>query len=180
MKTKLPTGISALIALLLVAFGVLYGTWSGFRDDRSDVTALLNSENGLMDVLTYRAADGLNLCVVARRHLSAQDEALAALETSARKLLQSSDLSVRSRADADMKAAVTAVSEKLSQTASFQLSERDVRYLAMLTADLNNLGSSAAVSTYNDAAQDFNQQLSAPLFGALARLLGVEACPVYE
>ena len=180
MKTKLPLGISVLIALVLVAFGLLYGTWSGYRADRAEVTALLESENGLMDVLDYRAADGLNLCVVARRHLTAGDEALISLESAARNLQQAADLGIRCHADTQMQMAVDAVSAKLSQSASFQASERDVRYLAMLMADLTNLGSSAAVSTYNGAAQTFNQQLDAPLFGTLARWLGIEACPLYQ
>ena len=172
-------GACVLIALALVAFGVLYGTWMGFQDDRADVMALLESENGLMDVLDYRAADGLNLCVVARRHLMG-DADVAALETAARTLQSAETLAERRTADADLMQAVEAVSAKLAAAESFQQSERDQRYLDMLTADLSRLGSSAAVTTYQQAAQAFNHQLNKPLFGALARLLGMEACPLYE
>lgn len=172
-------GACVLIALALVAFGVLYGTWMGFSDDRADVMALLESENGLMDVLDYRAADGLNLCVVARRHL-AGDADVAALETAARTLQSAEMLADRRAADAELVQAVEMVSAKLAATESFQQSERDQRYLDMLTADLSRLGNSAAVTTYQQAAQAFNRQLSKPLFGALARLLGMEACPLYE
>jgi len=180
MKIKLPVGVSVLIALVLVAFGLLYGTWSGYSEDRAGVTALLEAENGLMDVLSYRAADGLNLCVVARRHLSAEDESLLALENASRMLRDASALDVRRSADADLSAAVTAVSAKLQAQPGFQQSARDVRYLAMLTSDLNNLSSSAAVATYNTAAKEFNRRLNAPLAGALAKLMGVEACLLYE
>lgn len=180
MKNKLPVGLSVLIALVLVAFGLLYGTWAGFREDFEDVNSLLTMENGLMDVLGYRAADGLNLCVVAGRHLSADDEALAALKSAAQELRSCTGLADCKTADDALAKAVSAVSSRLQETPGFQQSQRDKNYLAMLTADLNNLSASAAVSTYNDAASDFNRKLSGPLSGALARLLGMEACPLYE
>ena len=180
MKYKLPTGISVLIALVLVAFGLLYGTWSGYRADRAEVTALLERENGLMDVLDYRAADGFNLCVVARRHLNPGDEALTALESAANALRSESDLAQRCAADKALASAVEAVSAKLGAVASFQQSTRDQNYLTMLTSDLNNLSSSAAVAAYNREAQAFNQELSESPVGALAKLLGMEICPLYE
>lgn len=180
MKNKLPVGLSVVIALVLVAFGLLYGTWSGYSGDRAEVEALLEKQNGLMDVLSYRAADGLNLCVVARRHLSADDEALAALDTAARTLRDSASLEESSAADKALAAAVSDVSARLQASSSFQTSERDQRYLSMLTADLNNLSSSAAVSTYNEGAKAFNEKLDAPLSGALARLLGVRPCTLYQ
>lgn len=80
MKLKLPIGVCVLISLALVVFGLIFGTVSGFADERRQVTALLEGENGLMDVLSYRGADGLNLCVVARRHLPQADEDVTALE----------------------------------------------------------------------------------------------------
>ena len=69
MKFKLPMGVCVLIAIVLVLFGLGYGTFSGFREDRQQVTQLLSGENGLLDALSYQGADGLNLCVVADRHL---------------------------------------------------------------------------------------------------------------
>ena len=180
MKFNLPTWLCVVIALALVAFGLLFGTWSGYQEDRADVTALLETENGLMDVLEYRAADGLNLCVVARRHLNAADPALLALEQSARALQQSTDLAVRRTEDAKLTASVADVAEKLRASQSFTLSQRDQKYLDMLTADLSNLKGSTAVTVYNTAAQAFNQKLEGSLFGRLASVLGVGACPVYQ
>lgn len=177
---KIKQGMSVMIALALVAFGLLFGTWSGYREDRAQVTELLSMENGLMAVMDYRAADGLNLCVVARRHLDAADQDLIALETAARELQQAGDPGIRNRADKAMGEAAAAVTRKLNESASFQASERDQRYLAMLSADLSKLAGSAAVSTYNEAAADFNKQLEAPVFGVLARLLGIEKCPLYQ
>ena len=180
MKFNLPTGLCILLALVLVVSGLVYGTWMGFREDRADVNALLKAENGLMDVLDYRAADGLNLCVVAKRHLMAQDEDVLALEMSARAMQQSVDLNIRRAEDAKLTAAVSAVSQKLLESASFQLSQRDQKYLEMLSADLNNLKGSTAVTLYNEAAHAFNQQLGGSPFGTLASLLGVQPCPVYQ
>ena len=84
MKIKLPTGLCVLMALALVVFGVFYGTFTGFRSDRAEVEELL--ENGLETVLEYRGADGMNLCVVARRHLPKDDPDVLALEAAARTL----------------------------------------------------------------------------------------------
>ena len=65
MKRNLPTGACVLIALALVAFGLIYGTLTGYGEERAQVEALWSGENGLSDVLSYRGADGLNLCVAA-------------------------------------------------------------------------------------------------------------------
>lgn len=178
MKFKLPTALCVLLAAVLVAFGVGYGTWSGYREDRAQVDELLTMENGLMDVLSYRAADGMNLCVVARRHLSAQDPALTALEKAARELQAASGL--RAALDDELQQAFEAVAARLAQTASFQQSERDQRYLDMLSADFSSLKASEIVTAYNKAADDFNQRLAQPLVGALAGWLGIEQCPRFE
>ena len=178
MKIRLPLGVCVLIALALVAFGLLYGTYGGYLDDRAQVMEL---ENSVQDVLAYRGADGLNLCVVARRHLSAADADVLALESTARRL-QDEQLSLpqKAEANAQMDAAVAAVSTKLRQTPSFQASDRDQKYLDMISADLNSLSSSAAASPYHQAAAAFNAQLDAPLVGALARMLGIDPCPLYQ
>ena len=78
MKKSLPISVCILISLALVLFGLAFGTVKGFGDDKQQVTQLLSGENGLMDVLAYRGADGHNLCVVASRHLT-DDPDVAAL-----------------------------------------------------------------------------------------------------
>ena len=178
MNFKLPTALCVLLMVVLVAFGLLYGTWSGYREDRAQVDELL--ENGLMDVLSYRAADGLNLCVVARRHLPAQDEALQELETFSRQLQQASEVRASTSLDHAVAAAFEKVSARLKESQSFQQSQRDQRYLDMLTADWNSLRSSEIVNAYNQAAAAYNAQLDQPLVGALAMWLGIEKCPLYE
>lgn len=180
MKRNLSTGVCVLIALALVAFGLTYGTLTGFGDERAQVEALWSGENGLSDVLSYRGADGLNLCVVARRHLPQDDPDVLILEESAGALRSSGGAAAKKEADAALEAAFEAVARKLESSATFQASERDRRYLSMLEADLNSLGASQAVSTYNRAASGFNDLLAAPLTGSLARLLGVSPCELYE
>lgn len=180
MKWNLPTWLCVIIALALVVFGMEFGTRMGFAQEREEVTQLLEQENGLMDVLAYRAADGLNLCVVAARHLSAADADLTELESTARRLQANAPLETRRSLDEQMTAAVAAVSAKLRASDSFLRSQRDQKYLEMLTADLNNLKSSAAVSTYNAAAQAYNAKLEQTLPGRLAVLLGADACALYQ
>lgn len=180
MKNKLPTALCVLIAAALVAFGLLYGTWSGYREDRVRVDELLTMENGLLDVLSYRAADGINLSAVARRHLPAADEELLALERYGRELQLAAEVRASTSLDHAVAEAFAAVSAKLQQTASFQQSQRDQRYLDMLTADFNSLRTSDVVTAYNQAAADFNTRLDAPLSGDLAMLLGIEKCPLYQ
>ena len=180
MKRNLPAGMCALIALALVAFGLIYGTLTGYGDERAQVEALWSGENGLSDVLSYRGADGLNLCVVARRHLPQDDPAVLALEQSAGALRSAADIAAKKEADVALESAFEAVARKLESSATFQASERDRRYLSMLEADLNSLGASQAAATYNRAASAFNDLLAAPLTGALARLLDVSPCELYE
>ena len=178
MKTKLPTALCVLIALALVAFGLLYGTWSGFREDRAQVDELLTMENGLLDVLGYRAADGLNLCAVAKRHLPSGDETLQRLEKLSRQLQQADTL--HASLDDELTQAVEEMARKLKETESFLQSGRDQRYLGMLLADLGSLRTSDVGTAYNQAAESFNRQLDAPFSGMLAGLLGIVKCPLYQ
>lgn len=180
MKFKLPISVCVLISLALVLFGLLFGTMTGFSEDRRHVTALLEGENGLMDVLSYRGADGLNLCVVARRHLN-NDLDVASLEKASNKMRdQNESLLNKKRVDAELDQKVKAVSDKLTQTQSFQDSSRDGKYLDMLTTDMQNLSSSIMITTYNAAAQDFNKQLSSPVIGDLATILGIKPCELFQ
>lgn len=181
MKPKLSIGVCVMISLALVLFGLLYGTVSGFSDDRRQATDLLSGENGLLDVLSYRGADGLNLCVVARRHLPTSDPDVAALETAAQNLrAEKASLVTRRQEDERLEAAAQLVGQKLRATPSFQDSQRDQAYLDMLTTDMQQLSRSAVIEAYNQAAEDFNTQLDKPFSGTIARLLGVKPCQLYQ
>ena len=180
MKPKLSIGVCVLISLALVLLGLGYGTYSGFADDRKQAVELLEGENGLAGVMSYRGSDGLNLCVVAERHL-AGDSDVAALHALSQKLSDGqgnmAEIAARSK---ELDALVSAVRQKLVDKDSFRQSERDQRYLAMLESDLNSLAQSDLANTYNKAAEKFNQRLNDTLMGKLARLLGVTPCELYE
>lgn len=179
MKRKLPVGVSVLLALVLVAFGVLYGTGSGFSADRAEVMDLFQAENGLRDVLLYRAADGLNLCVVAKRHLGEDHELVKQLEAAARELQSAESPAWCFDADSRMDELIRMVRSEMIIQRSFEMSVRDQRYLDMLASDLNNLSASAAATGYNEAAAAFNEQLEEPLFGMLARYMGMKPFVTY-
>ena len=72
------------------------------------------------------------------------------------------------------------VMEQLRAADSFQQSERDQRYAAMLESDWKNLTENALFDTYNSAAEDFNRKLTTTPVGQLAGLLGVSPCELYE
>lgn len=180
MKFKLPMGVCVLIAIVLVLFGLGYGTFSGFREDRQQVTQLLSGENGLLDALSYQGADGLNLCVVADRHLPGKAD-VEALRQVSRKLNAGDETLEEQKKDTEKLSVLFAkVMEQLRAADSFQQSERDQRYAAMLESDWKNLTENALFDTYNSAAEDFNRKLTTTPVGKLAGLLGVSPCELYE
>ena len=181
MKPKLTIGLSILISLILLAFGLVYGDVSGYADDRAAVVTLLSGENGLADALGYRAADGLNLCVVAGRHLSGDADVTALRQASQalRDGQNQSPAALRAGDDA-LASAFAAVAAKLRATDSFAASERDTRYLAMLAADFAQYGQSDIYQTYNQAVEQFNRKLTVPVLGDVARFFGVKPCETYR
>lgn len=180
MKPRLSIGVCVLISLVLVLVGLGYGTYGGFVNDRKLATDLLESDSGFKGVVAYRGADGLNLCVVAERHLTA-DSDVAALRQLSRKLSDGKDDMEKTTAwNQELDGLVSAVSQKLRQSPSFQQSTRDQRYLSMLENDFASLSKSSVIETYNSAAQDFNNSLTGTPMGKLAMLLGVKPCEIYE
>ena len=180
MKKSLPISVCILISLALVLFGLAFGTVKGFGDDKQQVTQLLSGENGLMDVLAYRGADGHNLCVVAGRHLTDDPDVAALSQTAAILTDSTQSLASKKAANDQLDAAVQTVKTKLLESPSFQDSQRDQQYLAMLEGDLKNLTATDKVSLYNQAAEGFNEQLSKGVPGWIATLLGVKPCELYQ
>ena len=181
MKPRLSLGVCILISLALVIFGLFYGTACGFQEDRVQVEAILSGDEGLLNVLYFRGADGLNLCVVARRHLGKEDATISTLETAAKALRSPSNtLPEKKRQDDQLSADVTVLSKKLSETPSFVQSARDKAYLDMLLTDMYQLSQSPLLDAYNEAAKGFNRQLHAPLSGTIARFLRVKPCELYQ
>lgn len=180
MKKSLPISVCILISLALVLFGLCFGTVKGFGDDKEQVDKLLSGENGLMDVLGYRGADGHNLCVVAERHLT-DDPDVAILQQTASILTDAAQpLSQKKMANDQLDAHVQAVKQKLLENPGFQQSQRDQQYLAMLEGDLKNLTATDKVSLYNQAAEGFNEKLNTSVPGWIATVLGVKPCELYQ
>ena len=180
MKPKLSIGVCSVITLALVFFGLIYGTLTGFDDERRQVTDMLAGDKGLMEVLRYRSADGLNLCVVARRHLDG-DPDIRALEAAAKNLRDSKEsLSNIKREDDHLTEAAERVAKKLQGSSSFLADHRDQEYLGMLLARLGVLAEDQAIDKYNKAAADFNAMLDTQTGGALARLLGMKPCELFR
>jgi hypothetical protein len=179
MKPKLSIGVSILISLALVVFGVLYGNVSGYAGERAQVAALLEGTGGVGAALQYRASDGLNLCVVAERHIPG-DPGVAALREAALALRGAGTTPAELKAkDGALAAAFATLAQTLQQSDSLAASARDTRYLAMLTDDFAQYGQSALYTAYNKAAQAFNQKLAMPVLGDVARFFGVKPCDLY-
>lgn len=180
MKPKLSIGVCVLISLALVLFGLGFGTVGGFNQERRQVTEGLTGSNGLNDTLAYRGADGLNLCVVARRHLQG-DEAVEKLAQISRTLTDEAiSPAEKNDQNRELETAVTAVLQKLQVSPSYRESQRDQRYAAMLQSDLESLAQSGAKEAYNTSAVQFNQKLSGTPMGKLAALLGVQPCETLD
>ncbi len=179
MKPKLSIWGSILISLVLVVFGLLYGNVSGYAGERAQVAALLSGDNGVGAALAYRASDGLNLCVVAQRHI-AGDPAVATLRAAAQALQSGGKTATELRGkDQALAAAFADTAKALKASQSFAASQRDTRYLAMLTDDFAQYGQSAIYATYNSAAEAFNAKLQKPVLGDVARFFGVAPCELY-
>lgn len=179
MKPKLSIGLSILISAVLVVFGLVYGNVSGFADERAHVNALFSGENGITAVLQYRASDGLNLCVVADRHLTG-DGSVAALRQAAQAMRaeETSPIALKAK-DAALADAFAAVATKLRASTTFAASARDPQYLSMLEADLAQYADSAIYAAYNKAAAEYNRKLLTPVLGDIARFFGIKPCELY-
>lgn len=178
MKPKLTIGAAVLISLVLVIFGLVYGSASGYADDRAHVEALLEGDSGLTTVLGYRASDGLNLCVVADRHLTG-DADVATLRAAAETIRKGGlGLKTLKTEDENLAAAFSAVAQKLDATVT--QNDRDRQYLAMLIADFDQYGENEIYAAYNKAAVEFNERLNVPVLGNIAGFFGVKPCELYE
>ena len=178
-KPKLSIWVCVLVALCLVAFGLLFGTVRGYNMERAQVEKKLSGDNGLLDALDYRGIDGLNLSVVASRHLT-DNEDVQKLQAAARVLRDANaSLADKKAADERMTDAVRAVSKAMKETATFAASQRDVSYLSQITNDLAQWALTIENCDYDKAAADFNKSLNDPIGGFFAKVLGVKAMELY-
>jgi hypothetical protein len=180
MKPKLSVWWALLICAVLVVFGLVYGNVSGYADERARVNALLEGDGGLMTVLNYRACDGLNLCVVADRHLAGDTDVEALRNAANAQLTQELSVQAARVRDEALADVFSRVSDKLMADAGFAASARDVQYRQMIAADFEACGQSDIFAAYNKAAEAFNRQLSVPALGDTARFFGVKPCELYQ
>lgn len=180
MKPKAAVTLCAIVMVALVLFGLLYGASAGWREQRAQVDALFAGENGLDTVLAYRGADGLNLAVVAARHLPEGDEALTALRAASDTLRGGETLRARAEAAKAQDAAIARVQEALQGTTTYPASARDQDYVDMLTREIAQLARSKAIAAYNESARDFNARLAEPFSGFLASVVGVHAVDTFD
>lgn len=178
-KPKLSIWVCVLIALCLVAFGLTFGTVRGYNMERAQVEEKLSGDNGLLDALDYRGIDGLNLGVVAARHLENNAD-VQKLQAAARVLRDAgASLADKKAADRKLTDAAYAVTKALKDAPTLAASARDGSYLSQLTDDLSQWALTVENSDYDKAAADFNQSLNDPIGGFFARILGVKPMTLY-
>lgn len=176
MKFKLSGALSIILSIALVIAGLCIGTVRGFNKERSSVTGLLENESGLMDVLSYRGADGLNLYQVASRHLQPCPEMEALKATATGLTSGSGTLEQLKQLDTTLDTDAANVIALLEASESYQSSQRDQRYVGMLQRDMQGLSNQSFYTEYTTAAEEFNHKLENDLLGKFAALLGVKPC----
>lgn len=167
MKNKLSVALSVLVCAVLVFAALGIGAVKGWKQEREDVIASLQSGGELYELRQSRAMDALNLCAVAGRYLPADDADIAALRNGARALTGKSELQALLAADNDISAAAARLEEKLTG-----LEDRDKDYLSALVDALSP--ANGINSRYTDISEDFNSRFASSLMGKLAAMLGVE------
>lgn len=177
MKFSFSTVLCVLLCAVLVVGAVGVGAVRGWNDERSAVLASLEDGGALHTARENRAMDAMNLCVVAARHLPADDPALVSLRSAADALLNGQVDATRALAlDQQLTDAALNLDNRLPGLPSVMASQRDQVYTDMLLAALSPATSLA--HGWNELARDFNDRLAGDLIGRLAAALGVEPLPL--
>lgn len=178
MKITFSTVMSIVICIVLVAGAVCIGAVKGWSSDRDAVLRAPTLDGEMSALLQIRAMDAANLCVVAARHVPADDADLLALR-------QASELLLRGNPAQPMQAdnVITEVAQRFAQRlpamSSVAASKRDKAYVKTLTDTL--CAETSLSHNYALLVEDFNHRLSAEMTGRLAMALGVkpiESAPV--
>lgn len=182
MKQNRFTETAAVIfAVVLVIAGVIWNNVGTYTDKRAKVLQEMAAGSELDTALVNRGSDGLNLCVVARRHLPALDADILALNEASRTLQdQSLDAAKRLETSGRVLELAEALQEKL-QECDGVAGSRDQGYLDMILNALRVTDDPiTAAGAYNHAAQRFNEALASPVDGFLPRLFGVKPCSLVQ
>ncbi len=179
MKISVNSILVILLCIALVCAALCIGAVRGWNEERNQALTALTQEGELHTQLQNRGMDAANLCVVAARHLSADDPDLVALRQASQTLLSGTDdVQVIFSADEQITETALHFAQSLPELESVQGSARDSNYVAMLPSALGRR--SSLTHTYTLMVEDFNERLSTSIFGKLATLLGVDPLPALD
>ena len=167
---KLSQKTAALILAASVLFSVGFGGWRSLASMEKKVTEIFyngveGDGVGVYSDLTASRNAAVNLATVAKRYLSADDKAVAAVEQAAAALAAAEDIEDCYR---EYSALSNAVKELSLQLGEQSLSEKDANYRENLLAEFNSRRMSMGYDGYNNAAAEFNTAINAfpaSLFG---------------
>lgn len=178
MKIRLSTVLSILLCLVLCFAAVCIGAYRGWHAERQEILTSLTEGGELYEQLQHRGMDAANLAVVAARHLPPDDRTLSALRQASDMLLSDNDPNLYLEADIIITDASCELAQRLPEIPSFQQSERDRTYVAMLAGPLSV--QSSLSRTYTQLAEDYNRRLDSSLTGRLAMFLSITPLHVQE
>ncbi len=172
MKNTLTTLACALLCAALVIGGICHGAVRGWRAEQDKVLHPDRQEGTVYAALSERAMDAANLCVVAARHLPADDSRLTELR-SLRATLENEQATTVLLAQADQRLTALALqlADELPKLDTVQQSPRDQVYISTLTRILGEASGSG--SSYLTQVRAFNHRLRSSFTGRLAIALGV-------
>jgi hypothetical protein len=169
---KLRAGAAFFLMILMVLFGVVYGAYHGWNEERIQVE---ETWAGLESMIQARVESAYNVLTVARRHLPEGHEALLRLQKAKDTLEGNAPLSEKAAANEELTLAAKDVLLLLVQAESVQKDSRDKMYAeSYLPQMLSQSEEKTAGAQYNIAAAQFNERLSASFSGKIASLLGVK------
>ncbi len=176
MKNTGRTFFCLLVAVVLVLGSVAFGASKGWKKEAQELDAMYVRENGLKALLELRAADAGNLLVVARRHLTRQDQRILDVEAARKVLLGNVPLPEKYAANQALTGAVEVLSNALEAEPSLKADAKDWNYVVSLTKALEVYADNDAVAAYNEAVSSYNQRMSGSISGWIAsQLMGVSA-----
>ena len=178
-KKSFTSLLCILAALVLFVGGIFIGAYRGWQQEYQKLEDIAEEKGNLNEALGFYHADISNLLVVANRHLPKDDELLISLNKNKALLIKPTSLKEQKESFHLLPVQIESLKQKLRETSSFVNSQRDQVYISTLEKDLSFLQYSAQTSTYNIAAEDFNQRISHSFSGRIALKLGLYLVPVF-
>lgn len=173
---------AAAVMAVMMALGVLLGAWrSGSRLYGAVEDLFYNGQKGngvgVASDLSRRADAAVNMIIVAKRNLSADEAAVTDLEAAVTAVSAASSLQEKYRADRQMHDAMTVLYDRLEEA---PLSDKDAGYRSSLYADFTSAGMTMSHDPYNAQAVEYNRELMAFPGRFLFALFGYEEAPVFR